>query len=126
MTRNGKLILVIEDDETVQSILKDALESEGFNTIFSDNGKDGLELAQNRLPHLILLDVMLPGMNGWEVCRRLKNNSMTRPIPILFLTARDQYEDMMEAISLEAAGYITKPFSVKELKQKIKKVLRMN
>jgi len=119
---NRKKILVIEDDEDTLLILQGIMETMGYNVSLASHGLKGIEMANQLLPDLILLDIMLPTMSGWEVCRRLKRDPKTRKIPIIFLTALDQTEDRVLGISLSAHSYITKPFHREELKKAIDEV----
>ncbi|NMA19594.1 MAG: response regulator transcription factor [Lentisphaerae bacterium] len=118
-------ILVIEDEEPIRELLKMTLESAGYSGIYmAANGEDGLRLAQSRLPDLILLDLMLPGMDGLSVCRQLKSQEETRAIPIIMLTARSEESDVVIGLELGAVDYITKPFSRKILIARVRAQLR--
>ncbi len=118
-------ILVIEDEEPIRELLKLTLESAGYSSIYmAANGEDGLRLAQTRLPDLILLDLMLPGMDGLSVCRQLKSQEETRAIPVIMLTARSEESDIVIGLELGAVDYITKPFSRKILIARIRAQLR--
>jgi len=118
-------ILVIEDEEPIRELLKLTLESAGYSGIYmAANGEEGLRLAQSRLPDLILLDLMLPGMDGLSVCRQLKSQEATRAIPIIMLTARSEESDVIIGLELGAVDYITKPFSRKILIARVRAQLR--
>ena len=118
-------ILVIEDEEPIRELLKLTLESAGYSGIYmAANGEEGLRLAQSRLPDLILLDLMLPGMDGLSVCRQLKSQEATRAIPIIMLTARSEESDVVIGLELGAVDYITKPFSRKILIARVRAQLR--
>ncbi len=118
-------ILVIEDEEPIRELLKLTLESAGYSGVYmAANGENGLSLAQSRLPDLILLDLMLPGMDGLSVCRQLKSQEETRAIPIIMLTARSEESDVIIGLELGAVDYITKPFSRKILIARIRAQLR--
>ncbi|NLF52139.1 MAG: response regulator transcription factor [Leptolinea sp.] len=118
-------ILVIEDEEPIRELLKLTLESAGYSSIdMAANGEDGLRLVQSRLPDLILLDLMLPGMDGLSVCRQLKSQEETRAIPVIMLTARSEETDIIIGLELGAVDYITKPFSRKILIARIRAQLR--
>ena len=120
-------ILVIEDEEPIRELLKLTLESAGYSSIYmAANGEDGLRLAQARLPDLILLDLMLPEIDGLEVCRRLKREPETATIPVVMLTAKGEESDIVAGLELGADDYITKPFSPKVLVARIRAVLRRN
>jgi two-component system phosphate regulon response regulator PhoB len=100
------------------------LEREGYETIVSSNGQEGLRKAQTLLPDLIILDLMLPGMSGLDVCRGLRAGEKTRDIPIIMLSAKAEEMDQVVGFSLGADDYVTKPFSVKVLLQRIKAIQR--
>jgi len=117
-------IFIVEDEKDIVKMLEYNLEKEGFKTFSSNNGKDALEAIKRKLPDLILLDLMLPAMDGIEVCKNLKNNPQTANIPIIMLTAKTQETDKVLGLELGADDYITKPFSIKELLARIKAVLR--
>ena len=106
-------ILIVEDDKTLMRGLKDNFEFAGFTVITSEDGEDGFEQALNNKPDLIVLDLMLPGMNGYEICRALREQELD--IPIIMLTARNQESDIVLGLNLGANDYVTKPFSIKEL-----------
>lgn len=117
----NKRVLVIEDEAPIVEILKFNLSREGYEVIEAMDGKRGLELALNEKPDLILLDVMLPGMDGFEICRRVREKSS---VPIIMLTARDDEVDKVLGLELGADDYITKPFSVRELTARVRANLR--
>ena len=114
-------ILLIEDDEGIAEPLVFGLESEGMNVLHAPNGAQGLALARSRQPDVILLDVMLPDMDGFAICRTLRRES---PTPILMLTARGQEMDRVMGLELGADDYIVKPFSFRELLARVRAVLR--
>lgn len=117
-------ILVIEDERALTEILSANLEREGYEVLVAHDGLDGLRQAQIKLPDLIVLDLMLPGKSGLEVCREVRAGSRTRSIPIIMLTARAEETDELIGLTLGADDYVTKPFSVKVLLQRIKNELR--
>lgn len=121
---NRETILLVEDEQDIQELLKFHLEREHFSVITADTGEDALNVLQTRTPGLILLDLMLPGINGTEVCRRLMANPETREIPIIMLTAKDSEADIIAGLEMGAADYITKPFSPRILIARIHAVLR--
>jgi len=104
-------ILVVDDDRTIKLLISHYLAKEGHEVFLADNGEQGLVLAPQILPDLILLDVMMPGLNGFEVCLKLKQNELTKLIPIFMLTGKSQNEDIKQALSTGANNYITKPFN---------------
>jgi two-component system alkaline phosphatase synthesis response regulator PhoP len=117
----GCKILIIEDEEDIVRGLTDNLEMEGYEVISSTNGEEGIKLAINEAPSLIILDLMLPDMDGIDVIKSLK-----RDIPVIILTAKTQEIDKVLGLEMGADDYITKPFSVRELLSRIKAVLRRN
>lgn len=117
-------ILVVEDEEPLALLLQYNLEAEGFNVNIIDHGDD-VELAiLETEPNLIILDWMLPGVSGLELCRRVRSNTKTSNIPIILLTARGEESDRIRGLSTGADDYVTKPFSVPELIARVKAVLR--
>jgi len=116
-------ILVIDDDPELTLTLGATLEAEGYEVLVSNNGEHGLELAYTRRPHLVLLDVAMPGMDGYEVCRELQFG-YTKDIPIVFLTAKTGLADMIEANRSGASAYVTKPFRTPHLLKTVRDVLR--
>ena len=114
-------ILIVEDDDTVREALSAGLESEGYEVILSDNGLDGLEQAKEEGPDLILLDLMLPEMDGLSVCRALRRDS---DVPIIMLTARGTEMDKIVGLETGADDYVVKPFSLGELLARIRSLLR--
>ena len=106
-----RTVLVIEDETDIVEVLKYNLNKNGFDTLSADSGEKGLEVAAARLPDLILLDLMLPRMDGLEVCRRLRGSERTRQIPIVMLTAKGTEADIVLGLTLGADDYVPKPFS---------------
>ena len=117
-------ILVVEDEADIRELLRFNLEREGFGVVEACDGTQGLTLARQHRPDLVLLDVMLPGPDGFEVCRRLGAQAETAHIPVLMLTARGEEVDRVVGLSLGADDYVVKPFSVRELMLRIRAVLR--
>ncbi len=115
-------ILVIEDDPSILLGLKKNLEFEGYTVLVAEDGERGLTMAFDARPDLILLDIMLPEVNGFEICRSVRKHEPT--VPILILSAKDQEIDKIMGLDLGADDYITKPFSVKELIARVKAALR--
>lgn len=122
MSENQKKILIVEDEPSLIFTLRDTLESEGYNVNVVSTGTDALAQVKENKPDLMLLDLMLPGMSGYEICERIR--SMKYTFPIIMLTARDQEVDKVEGLNIGADDYITKPFGVKELLARIKARLR--
>jgi two-component system, OmpR family, phosphate regulon response regulator PhoB len=117
-------ILIIEDERGLTDVLVYNLQREGYDTIVAHDGQEGLRKAQMQLPDVILLDLMLPGLDGLEVCRELRGGERTRNVPILMLTAKAEETDQVVGFSMGADDYVTKPFSVKVLMQRIKALQR--
>jgi two-component system, OmpR family, phosphate regulon response regulator PhoB len=117
-------VLIIEDERALTDVLTYNLRREGYETQVAHDGREGLRKAQTLLPDLIILDLMLPVLNGLEICRELRAGEHTRTIPILMLTAKAEESDQVIGFSLGADDYVTKPFSVKVLVQRIKALQR--
>jgi two-component system alkaline phosphatase synthesis response regulator PhoP len=117
-------ILAIEDDEDILELLRYNLEKEGFRAVCATSGEEGLRSARSDPPDLILLDLMLPGMDGLEVCRSLKKDPACEPIPIVILTAKGEEADVVTGLELGADDYVTKPFSPRVLIARLKAVRR--
>jgi len=117
-------ILIVEDEKDIVKMLDYNLKKEGFRTISAHDGEYGLDLAGRERPDLVILDLMLPGMDGLEVCKALKKENKTASIPIIMLTAKSQESDKVVGLELGADDYVTKPFSPRELIARIKAVLR--
>jgi two-component system phosphate regulon response regulator PhoB len=120
----GTRVLIIEDQRDLTDVLSYNLQREGYEPIVAHDGEEGLRKAQTLLPDLIILDLMLPILNGLEVCRELRASERTRQIPIVMLTAKAEETDQVVGFSLGADDYVTKPFSVKVLLQRIKALQR--
>jgi DNA-binding response OmpR family regulator len=106
-------ILIIEDDATMLRALKDNFEFKGYGVLTADDGEEGLNTALNKKPDLILLDIMLPKINGYEICRLIRQENLN--MPIIMLTAKGEESDIILGLNLGADDYVTKPFSIKEL-----------
>ena len=118
----SKTVLIVEDEQAIVEILKFNLKREGYDTLEALDGRTGLELAQTKDPDLILLDVMLPEMNGFDVCRTLRDGGHS--VPIIMLTAREEENDKVFGLEAGADDYITKPFSMRELLARVKANIR--
>ncbi len=123
LARAGR-ILVAEDERDVAELIRYTLVKEGYEVIVVSNGADALRQAQNARPDLVLLDLLIPQLNGWEVCRRLKQDAASRSIPVIMVTARVEEGDKILGFELGADDYVTKPFSPRELVARIRAVLR--
>jgi two-component system phosphate regulon response regulator PhoB len=119
-----KSVLIIEDEKDIVDLVAYHLKQSGFPVISALDGPSGLERAKKERPGLIILDLMLPGMDGKDVCRALKSNSLTQSIPILMLTAKGEEVDRLIGFELGADDYVTKPFSPRELVLRVKAILR--
>jgi two-component system, OmpR family, phosphate regulon response regulator PhoB len=117
-------ILIIEDERDLAELLAFNLEKEGYRTVIALNGSDGLESAARILPDLVLLDLMLPGMLGTEVCKILKKSEPTSRIPVIMLTAKGEEIDKVVGFEVGVEDYVVKPFSTRELLLRVKAVLR--
>jgi DNA-binding response OmpR family regulator len=122
----GKKILIIDDEQDLVKGLQIILKAKGFKVLAAFDGVIGVQIAHKERPDLIVLDVMMPGMNGYKVCENLKQSSETWDIPIIFLTAKDQIQDEKLAYDKGATYYIKKPFESKELINKIEEILSPN
>lgn len=114
-------VLLVEDEKTLAKGLKFSLEKEGFNVEVAYDGEEALQFLERDIPHLIILDLMLPKVDGYEVCRRLRRTS---DVPIIMLTARNEDIDKILGLELGADDYMTKPFNTRELLARIKAILR--
>ena len=117
-------LLVIDDEQSIVDFIRLGMRYEGYRVEDADNGIAGFDLAQKLHPDLIILDVMMPGLDGLEVCRRLRENEATAEIPILMLTAKDEVRDRVSGLEAGADDYLTKPFSFEELLARVRALLR--
>jgi two-component system phosphate regulon response regulator PhoB len=117
-------ILIIEDEKDIVDLIAYHLKQSGFSVLSALDGPSGLELVKKNRPSLVILDLMLPGMDGKDICRTLKSNSLTQSIPILMLTAKAEEMDRVIGFELGADDYMTKPFSPRELVLRVKAILR--
>ena len=118
----AKKILIIEDDPGIQLSLKDEFESEGFNVHCADDGLAGMKMIEQNPPDLIILDLMLPFQNGYQICKKLRQEGNN--VPIIMLTVKDQEIDKVLGLELGADDYVTKPFSLRELLARVNALLR--
>lgn len=119
----SKRILIADDETDIVETLQFMLEVEGFECLTAYNGEDALNIAKREMPDLLILDVMMPKINGYKVCRLLKFDAKYKNIPILMVTARSQEEDKMIGEETGADEYITKPFEITDVVEKVKKYL---
>jgi PleD family two-component response regulator len=117
-------ILVIEDDFDISNMLRIYFQSQDYEVVVAARGKEGFELCRQQLPHVIVLDIMLPDIDGYEVCRRLRSNLRTSHVPIIFLTQKDERSDKIAGLELGADDYITKPFDIEELRLRVQGSIR--
>lgn len=117
-------ILVVDDEQDLLDLIEYNLKKEGYNVLRAENGREGIRIAREMKPDLVLLDIMMPQMDGIEVCDRMRSDADVRHIPIIFLTARSDEKTEVEGLDKGADDYITKPISTKKLISRIKAVLR--
>lgn len=120
----GKKILIVDDEEHIVELIKFNLETQGYEVITANNGIDAIDIAKKEKPDLVLLDLMLPGMDGYDVCKAIKGDKEISKTPIIMLTAKGEEFDKVLGLELGADDYITKPFSIRELQARVKAVLR--
>ncbi|AHF07705.1 response regulator transcription factor [Desulfitobacterium metallireducens] len=118
------VILIVDDEEPIQELLKFNLEKEGYTVLVAYDGPSALKTVEEKCPDLVILDVMLPGMDGMEVCNQLRQNPKSRDIPVIMLTAKVEEIDKVLGLELGADDYLTKPFSPRELLARIRARLR--
>ena len=116
-------LLVVEDDFDISNMLKIYFNSHNYEVDIAPRGSDALEKTRHSLPHLIVLDIMLPDIDGFEVCRILRTNTRTSHVPIIFLTQKDERSDKLQGLELGADDYITKPFDIEELKLRVQRAI---
>ena len=124
VTRQPPRVLVVEDERDVAELIRYNLSKEGYDVIVAPTGADALKEARAARPDVVLLDIMVPQLNGWEVCRRLKHDADTRNIPVIMVTGRVEEGDKVLGFELGADDYVTKPFSPRELLARIRAVAR--
>ena len=117
-------VLVVEDEEDIMEVIRFNLEKEGYEVNQALSGEKALQVIENNLPSLILLDLMLPGINGLDLCRIFKQNDRTKAIPVIMLTAKSEDADIVAGLEMGAEDYITKPFSPRVLLARVRTVLR--
>ena len=117
-------LLVVEDDHDISNMLKIYFSGLGYDVDVALRGYDALEKTKQVLPHLIVLDIMLPDIDGYEVCRNLRTSTRTSHIPVIFLTQKDERSDKLQGLELGADDYITKPFDIEELKLRVQGAIR--
>jgi len=120
----AKQILIIEDDEDITELLKYNLEKEGYTVHTETNGEKGLQLSETLNPSIVVLDIMLPGMDGLDICRHIRQTPSIQALPILMLSAKGEESDVIVGLELGADGYMTKPFSPREFLARIRALFR--
>ncbi len=121
---NEKKVIVVEDEPDICEVIVYNLKREGFRVLSSGNGREGLSLIRKEAPDLVILDLMLPDLDGLELCRKLKSDTLTANIPVMIVTAKSEESDVVLGLGLGADDYLTKPFSPKELLARVKAVMR--
>jgi two-component system alkaline phosphatase synthesis response regulator PhoP len=121
---NRGTVLVIDDERDLIELVRYNLDKEGYDVVAASDGTSGLEIATKHKPDLVVLDLMMPGMDGLEVCRRMRGDERTRRIPVIMLTAKAAEADRIVGLEMGADDYVTKPFSPRELVARVKAVLR--
>lgn len=119
----GTIVLVVEDDEMVADVIRVNLEAEGFEVVHALNGAAGLAAVAQHHPDLVVLDVMMPEIDGWTVLTRLRDDPMTKDLPVIMLSARVMPADQVRGYNLGANAYVPKPFTSDELMEKVRHVL---
>lgn len=117
-------ILVVEDDTDISKMLRIYFDSQGYEVLVAKKGQEALDICRTKLPNVIVLDINLPDIDGYDVCRVLRNNTRTSYVPIIFLTQRDDRSDKIAGLELGADDYITKPFDIEELKLRVEGTIR--
>ncbi|NMB91029.1 MAG: response regulator transcription factor, partial [Chloroflexi bacterium] len=124
MEGDSATILIVEDDLDIADMLNAYFRVQGYEVITVNWGEDGVRACQTTLPDLIILDIRLPDIDGFEVAERLRSNRRTREVPIIFLTERRERSDRLKGLGLEAQDYITKPFDIQELRLRVRNSLK--
>lgn len=119
------MVLIIEDNQEIRENTSEMLELMGLSVLTSDNGNAGIAMAVDHRPDIILCDIMMPGLDGYDVIRQLKENPVTAAIPFIYVTASGEKSEVKMAMELGASGYIRKPFEAKELMQALDRFLRL-
>ena len=117
------MILIVDDEPAITCSLSYCLKKEGYNVLVAENGLDAVRMVVNHIPDLIISDIMMPEVDGYEFCRRIREYYRTRKIPFIFLTARSTDENKIEAVRLGGDDFVTKPFDLGELMLKVRRTL---
>ena len=121
---NNPLIVVVEDEQAIQDVIAYNLRREGYEVLLAGHGNEGLALIQSKRPALVILDLMLPGIDGLSICQQLRADPKTRSIPLMILSAKEEESDIVIGLSLGADDYLAKPFSPREMLARVKALLR--
>jgi len=121
---NNPLIVVVEDEQAIQDVIAYNLRREGYEVLLAGHGNEGLALIQRKRPALVILDLMLPGIDGLSICQQLRADAKTRSIPLMILSAKEEESDIVIGLSLGADDYLAKPFSPREMLARVKALLR--
>ena len=116
-------LMIVEDDPDISNMLRIYFNGQGYDVDIAQRGSEALEKTRQVMPHLIVLDIMLPDIDGYEVCRTLRTNTRTSHIPVIFLTQKDERSDKLQGLELGADDYITKPFDIEELKLRVQNAI---
>ncbi len=119
----NKIVLIIDDEKMLHTMLKSVLAVHDIDVISAMSGEEGLKLAAEKKPNMVILDVLMPGIKGRDVCKALKASDVTKDIPVLFLTAKDSDDDVNAELALGAVGHITKPINSNNLVKRVKEIL---
>ena len=126
MTLTKKKILVVDDEKALVSLVTLHMQMAGYEVFFANDGWSAIDICKRDKPDLVILDLMLPKLNGWEVCRRIKEDDSIKDIAVLMLSARSEVDDKVRGFNVGADDYVTKPFSPKELVARVKRILDRN
>ncbi|MBN1408302.1 MAG: response regulator [Calditrichaceae bacterium] len=122
----AKTVFIVEDDYDIAEVLKFNLVNKGYNVVWEENGEEAYEKIIKSVPDLLILDLALPGISGIEICRYLKNNPITKKMPIIILTAKIKKEDREAGINAGADDFITKPFTLKDVLKRVEKLIKIS
>lgn len=125
MDKASKKVFIVDDEPDLREVLNTLFQQEGYQTILASDGKMALELVKKNVPDIILLDVSMPKMDGFQVLEKLKKDKLTRDVPVIMVSARDGNEDIQQGISHFADKYITKPYDIKKLLTEVEKTLNI-
>ncbi len=125
-SKTKNTVLIVDDEPFGRDTLEGLLQKEGYDLLFASNGQETLDITQEHIPDLILLDIMMPGMDGYEVCNRIRNNPKIAEIPILMITALDDKDSLIKGIDAGADDFVSKPFDRAILRQRVKTILKLN